>query len=95
MDDHASILLKIKNTRGIQKESSYSPEATVGLNRSQLVVRRTASDQEAQEQEILLFQILYNSTLLLHTTDYHGTPAYHSSLQPRSTTTAAYREKPY
>jgi hypothetical protein len=35
------------------KESSYCPVATVDLNTGQLVVHRIASEQEAQEKEIL------------------------------------------
>ncbi len=78
------------------KESSYCPEATVGLIRGQLVVHRTSPKQEAQEYEILLLpEILqlrsttpiYNSALQPHVTNHHWISAYHSSLQLRSTTT--------
>jgi hypothetical protein len=77
------------------KESSNCPEATVGLDRGLLVVHRAASEQEAQEQEILLLldtlQLrcttpIYNSALQRHTTNYHEISVYHSSLQLRSTT---------
>jgi hypothetical protein len=46
MDNHASILLRIKKYMRNPKESSYCPEATIGLNRGQLVVHRAASEQE-------------------------------------------------
>jgi hypothetical protein len=48
VDTHTSILLRIKKNTRNPKESSYCPEATVGLNRGQLVVHRTASEEEAQ-----------------------------------------------
>jgi hypothetical protein len=49
------------------KGSSNCPEAAGGLNKGQLVVHKAASEQEAQEQEILLLPeytttLFYNSS---------------------------------
>jgi hypothetical protein len=93
VDNHTSILLRIKYSRNT-KESSHSSESTVGLNRGQLpvVVHRTASEQEAQEQDT---PSSYNST-----TPYYNstpellstTPDYEFSLQLHPATPAVYQK---
>ncbi len=84
------------------KESSYSPQTTVGLNRGQLVVCRTASEQEVRKQEILLLpttlQLRSNNstTTLLQKSRLQllsATPVYDSSLQLRSATLATSQEE--
>jgi hypothetical protein len=67
VDKSASFIKDKKYTRN-PKESSYCPEATVDLNTGQLVVHRTASKQEAQEQEI---NLLLNTLQLCSTTSYN------------------------
>jgi hypothetical protein len=67
VDNHASILWSIK-IHAESERNSYCPEATVGMNRGQLVVHRTASEQEAQERELLL---LPNTLQLRSTTPYY------------------------
>ncbi len=43
VDNHASILLRMKNTCGIQKKVATVLRPVVGLNKGQLVVHTTAS----------------------------------------------------
>jgi hypothetical protein len=99
VDNHASILLRIKNTCGIRRKVAIAHRP---LNRGQLVVRRTASEHEVQKQEILLLP----TTLQLHSNNstttllqksrlqlLSATPAYDSSLQLRSATLATSQEE--
>jgi hypothetical protein len=60
-DNHVSILLLLKNTSRIQKESSCDLAATVVLNRGQVVVRRRASRQEVL-LSVVLIEHLYSTT---------------------------------
>jgi hypothetical protein len=73
------------------EESSCTPEATIGLNRGQLIAHRTASGQEIPQPEVPT-ELYYSTPLLNSTTQLPRTPQslitfYTSLLQTRSYST--------
>jgi hypothetical protein len=81
VDNHRSSLSKIKNTRGIRKESSYCPKATGGLKQRPVSCPQGRLRTGGPIQEIPLLP----DTLQLESTTPSTTPVYNSSLQLRST----------
>jgi hypothetical protein len=85
VDNHACILLRIKNTLGIQKKVTAVLRPLQAWLRGQLVVHRTDSKQEVRNRRLSFFPILYNSVynsrwqlrLRLQST----TPIYYSAPQ--------------
>ncbi len=61
MDNHGCILLRIKNTLGIQKKVTTVLRPLQARFRGQLVVYRTDSEQEVRNRRLSLPPIFYNS----------------------------------
>jgi hypothetical protein len=76
VDNHACILLRIKNTLRIQRKVATVLRPLWAWNRGQLVVHRTDSEQEVQNRRLSLFP----DTLQLPSTTPPTTPLYNSSL---------------
>ncbi len=81
VDNHACILLRIKNTRGIHRKVATVLRPLWAWNRGQLVVHRTDSEQEVPNRRLSSFL----DTLQLLSTTPSTTPIYNSSLLLRST----------
>ncbi len=91
MDNHACILLRIKNTLWIQKKVTAVLRPLQAQNGWQLVVYRTDSEQEVQKQETLPSSDILQLRLQLPPKTPSATPVYNSwNITTTTTTTATY-----
>jgi hypothetical protein len=84
VDNHACILLRIKNTLGIQKkvttESDRCPEAAAGVNQRTVICLQDRLRTGGPKQEALLSSDILQLRLQLPLTTPSTTPVYNSEI---------------